>query len=53
MSAEVAKKHEGWTIHASQANFMQESYILPTWLVYSLWDQEFYHVRDLEADPLG
>ena len=52
MSAEVAKKHEGWTIHASQANFLPEAYILPTWLVYSLWDQEFYHVRDLRADPL-
>ena len=22
------------------------------WLVYLLWDQEFYHVRDLAADPL-
>ncbi|MCD2441095.1 PIG-L family deacetylase [Agromyces sp. SYSU K20354] len=53
MAAEVAKKHEGWTIHASQANFMPEAYILPTWLVYSLWDQEFYHVRDLGADPLS
>ena len=52
MSAEVAKKHEGWTIHASQANFLPEAYILPTWLVYSLWDQEFYHVRDLEAEPI-
>lgn len=53
MSAEVAKKHEGWTIHSSQSNYMQESYILPTWLIYALWDQEFYHVRDLKADPLG
>ncbi|MFF2272825.1 PIG-L family deacetylase [Agromyces sp. NPDC058136] len=53
MDAAVQKKHEGWTIHASQANFMQESYILPTWLIYLLWDQEFYHVRDLEAEPLG
>lgn len=53
MAAEVQKKHEGWAIHASQANYMQESYVLPTWLIYALWDQEFYHVRDLEADPLG
>ncbi len=53
MSAEVGKKHEGWAIHASQANFLQEAYYLPSWLVYLLWDQEFYHVRDLEADPLG
>jgi len=52
MSAEVQKKHEGWAIHASQENYMQESYILPTWLIYLLWDQEFYHVRDLTTDPL-
>lgn len=51
MSAEVQKKHEGWAIHASQENYMQETYLLPTWLIYLLWDQEFYHVRDLEADP--
>lgn len=53
MSAEVSKKHEGWTIHASQANYMQDSYILPNWLTYLLWDEEFYHVRDLREDPLG
>ncbi|WP_395245141.1 PIG-L deacetylase family protein [Agromyces sp. MMS24-K17] len=53
MSAEVGKKHEGWTIHASQANFLQESYLLPNWLIYLLWDQEFTHVRDLRAEPLG
>ncbi|NYE18853.1 PIG-L deacetylase family protein [Microbacterium immunditiarum] len=53
MSAEVGKKHEGWAIHASQSNFLQEAYYLPAWLVYLLWDQEFYHVRDLTADPLG
>ena len=51
MPAETQKKHEGWAIHRSQENYMQESYILPTWLIYALWDQEFYHVRDLEADP--
>ena len=52
MSAEVAKKHEGWEIHASQSNYMHEAYYLPTWLTYSLWDQEFYYVRDLAEDPL-
>ncbi|WP_137846166.1 PIG-L family deacetylase [Microbacterium sp. 2FI] len=53
MSAETGKKHEGWAIHASQANYLQAAYYLPAWLVYALWDQEFYHVRDLQADPLG
>lgn len=52
MSAEVSKKHEGWAIHASQADYLQDAYYLPAWLVYLLWDQEFYHVRDLTADPL-
>lgn len=53
MPAEVGKKHEGWAIHASQENYMQEAYILPTWLIYLLWDNEFYSVRDLAEDPLG
>ncbi len=53
MSAEVGKKHDGWRIHASQADYLQSAYSLPAWLVYALWDQEFYHVRDLDADPLG
>jgi hypothetical protein len=52
MSAEVGKKHDGWRIHASQANYMQDSYILPNWVTYALWDEEFYYVRDLAADPL-
>jgi N-acetylglucosamine malate deacetylase 2 len=53
MSSEPQKKHEGWTIHASQANFMTESYYLPNWLIYALWDQEFYHVRDLTEEPFA
>lgn len=53
MPAEVQAKHEGWTIHASQADFLQEAYLLPTWLVYALRDQEISTVRDLEADPIG
>ena len=53
MSAETGKKMEGWQIHASQEDYLQSEYILPAWLVYLLWDQEFYHVRDLKADPLG
>ncbi|MFB8388061.1 PIG-L deacetylase family protein [Microbacterium sp. NPDC055910] len=52
MSAEVGKKHEGWAIHASQADYLQSAYYLPAWLVYLLWDQEFYHVRDLHEDPI-
>ncbi|BDZ64457.1 PIG-L family deacetylase [Agromyces mangrovi Wang et al. 2018] len=53
MPAEVGKKFEGWQIHASQRDFMPASYILPTWVIYALWDHEFYAVRDLAADPLG
>ncbi|PWB97683.1 hypothetical protein [Homoserinimonas hongtaonis] len=39
-------------IGASQENYMQESYILPTWLIYALRDNEFHLVRDLEKDPV-
>ncbi|WP_353826293.1 PIG-L deacetylase family protein [Agromyces sp. SYSU T0242] len=53
MPAEVGKKFEGWQIHASQRDFMPASYILPTWAIYALWDHEFYHVRDLGADPIA
>ena len=53
MPAKVQAKHEGGTIHASQADFPQEAYLLPTWLVYALRDEEISTVRDLEADPLG
>jgi len=52
MSPEVSKKFEGLDIQSSQSNYMQESYYLPTWLIYALWDQEFYLVRDLAEDPL-
>lgn len=52
MAAETGKKMEGWKIHASQEDYLQEAYYLPAWLVYLLWDQEFYHVRDLQADPV-
>lgn len=52
MSAEVGKKQEGWKIHASQADYLQSTYTLPAWLVYLLWDEEFYHVRDLQEDPV-
>ncbi len=53
MAAETGKKMDGWKIHASQEDYLQAAYSLPAWLVYLLWDQEFYHVRDLVADPLG
>lgn len=53
MPAEVGTKFEGWQIHASQRDFMPESYILPTWAIYALWDHEFYRTRDLTAEPLG
>lgn len=52
MAAETGKKMEGWKIHSSQEDYLQEAYTLPAWLVYLLWDEEFYHVRDLRADPL-
>ena len=52
MSAEVGKKKEGWRIHASQEDYLQGAYGIPDWLAYTVWDQEFYYVRDLATDPL-
>lgn len=52
MSAEVAKKKEGWRIHASQEDYLQSAYGIPAWLAYIVWDQEFYYVRDLAAEPI-
>ena len=47
MPAETGKKRDGWKIHASQEDYLQSAYGLPDWLVYLMWDNEFYHVRDL------
>ncbi|MFE5408953.1 hypothetical protein [Microbacterium sp. NPDC056569] len=51
--AETGKKMEGGKIHASQEDYLQSACFLPAWLVYLRRDPEFYHVRDLRADPLG
>ena len=53
MSAEVGKKKDGWKIHASQEHYLQKAYMLPPWLAYLFWDNEFYHVRHLGADPIA
>ena len=52
MSAEVGKKKEGWRIHASQEDYLEAAYGIPDWLAYTVWDQEFYYVRDLATDPV-
>lgn len=53
MPAEVGKKHEGWAIHASQAKYLKSAYSLPAWVIYALWNKEFYTVRDLAIDPIA
>jgi LmbE family N-acetylglucosaminyl deacetylase len=47
MPGNVAAKIRGWKIHASQENYVQAAYGFPDWLLYLLWDQEFYRVVDL------
>jgi LmbE family N-acetylglucosaminyl deacetylase len=47
MPGNVAAKMRGWKIHASQENYVQAAYGFPDWLLYLLWDQEFYRVVDL------
>ncbi|MCI0572430.1 MAG: hypothetical protein L0Y66_16875, partial [Myxococcaceae bacterium] len=48
MPGEVDSKRAGWTIHASQRNFIREAYGMPDWLLYALWDTELYHVEALD-----
>ncbi len=49
MPGNIPAKMRGWKIHASQENYVQAAYGFPDWLLYLLWDQEFYRVVDLEA----
>lgn len=52
MPAEVGKKKDGWKIHASQEDYLQKAYLLPPWLAYLVWDNEFYLARDLSEEPI-
>lgn len=49
MPGNIPAKMRGWKIHASQENYVQAAYGFPDWLLYLLWDQEFYRVVDLEV----
>jgi len=49
MPGNIPAKMRGWKIHASQENYVQAAYGFPDWLLYLLWDQEFYRVVDLDA----
>lgn len=49
MPGNVPAKMRGGKIHASQENYVQAAYGFPDWLLYLLWDQEFYRVSDLDA----
>ncbi len=46
---DIAAKLRGWRIHAAQANYASRAYKMPTWLIYLIWNKEFYAVRDLET----
>jgi LmbE family N-acetylglucosaminyl deacetylase len=49
MPGNVTAKLRGWKIHASQEHYVQAAYGFPDWLLYLLWDQEYYRVVDLAA----
>jgi LmbE family N-acetylglucosaminyl deacetylase len=49
MPGNTDAKLRGWKIHASQEDYVQAAYGFPDWLLYMLWDQEFYRVVDLDA----
>jgi N-acetylglucosamine malate deacetylase 2 len=49
MPGNTAAKMRGWKIHASQRNYVQAVYGFPDWLLYAMWDKEYYAVIDLDA----
>lgn len=49
MPGNTGAKLRGWKIHASQEHYVQAAYGFPDWLLYLLWDQEYYRVVDLNA----
>ena len=44
MPGEGWAKVRGWEIHASQRDYLQHAYGMPTWLIYALYDMEHYYV---------
>ncbi len=50
MSGNIDAKLRGWKIHASQEHYVQAAYGFPDWLLYILWDQEYYRVVDLVGE---
>jgi N-acetylglucosamine malate deacetylase 2 len=54
MPGNTGAKLRGWKIHASQEDYVQAAYGFPDWLLYVLWDQEFYYVvQGVEFDAAG
>jgi N-acetylglucosamine malate deacetylase 2 len=49
MPGNVPAKMRGWKIHASQEDYVQAAYGFPDWLLYAMWDKEFYALVDLDA----
>ncbi len=49
MPGNTDAKLRGWKIHASQEHYVQAAYGFPDWLLYLLWDGEYYRVVDLGA----
>ncbi len=47
MPGEIDAKLRGWEIHASQRDYVRESYGVPARLLYWLWDEELYRVVEL------
>lgn len=47
MPGNIPAKLRGWKIHASQEHYVQAAYGFPDWLLYLLWDHEYYRVVDL------
>lgn len=48
MPGEGWAKIRGWTIHQSQADFVQKAYGFPPWFVHRLYDKEHYYIQQLK-----
>ncbi|MEE2525187.1 PIG-L family deacetylase [Hyphobacterium sp. HN65] len=48
LDVDASLKTRAWRIHASQADYLRETTGVPAWLLYLMWNQEYYAVRTIE-----
>ncbi|MDF3818370.1 PIG-L family deacetylase [Leptospira sp. 96542] len=48
LASDTRSKMKGWEIHASQGDYVRKAYGIPAWLLYLLWDKEYYYVVGMD-----